>query len=301
MNGSAVPEAAAPVFVEVDNAMGSTRGDVDDGFALGALLRHPVALLGLGSVFGNTSEAEADRNNRALAAAMRSPHSHLRGCNRPGQREAASVEFLAAQQRPFVMLALGPLTTVAAALAARASLPITELVIVGGDAASRGRWPPLWPYEFNLLHDAAAAVRVFASDLPITVVPLDVGRRLVLSRSDLAAIPGPFGAHARQHAERWFRRARWRFRRDAIRLYDLVAAARVLRPQALRCVDRCVAMHRRGWLEFCRSGRPVRVVEAFDATVLALLTQPAAGDVLVAADQPAHEPASAGTCAKLPT
>ncbi len=276
MNGEAVSGAAAPVFVETDNAMGSVRGDVDDGLALGALLRQRAPLLAIGSVFGNTSEAHADRNNRALAAAIGSSVLHVRGCSRPGQTEAPSVEFLIAQQRPFRMLALGPLTTVAAALAARPGLPITELVVVGGDTSSRGRWPPFWPYEFNLRLDRRAAVAVFASELPITVVPLDVGRRLLLSSAQLAAIPGPFGEHARQHAGRWFQRARRLRGRDAIRVYDLLAAARVLRPQALHCVGARVRMHRRGWLEFGPRGRPVRVVVDFDATVLQLLTEPTA-------------------------
>jgi len=266
--------APTPVFVELDNAMGSTRGDVDDGFALGALLQHRAPLLGIGSVFGNTDEAAADRNNRALTAAMQVELPHLRGCRRAGERAAETVEFLVAQQQPFRLLALGPLTTVAAVLARRPDAPIAELVIVGGDAASRGRWPPLWPYEFNLRLDRRAAVEVFASKVPITLAPIDAGRRLLLPRAALATLPGAFGVHARQHAPRWFDRARWLLRSGGIRLYDLLAAARILRPQSLRCRDRAVRMHRRGWLEFDPTGpgRIARVVDDFDATVLHLLT-----------------------------
>ncbi|MEO6596583.1 MAG: nucleoside hydrolase, partial [Planctomycetota bacterium] len=115
------------LFVEADNAMGSARGDVDDGFALAALLQSRTPLLAIGSVFGNTDEAAADRNNRALAAAMQVPVRHVRGCSRAGQEVAESVEFLVAQQQPLTVLALGPLTTLAAALARRPELPIARL------------------------------------------------------------------------------------------------------------------------------------------------------------------------------
>ncbi|MEO6596280.1 MAG: nucleoside hydrolase [Planctomycetota bacterium] len=149
-------------------------------------------------------------------------------------------------------------------------------MVVGGNAASQGRWPPLWPYEFNLRCDRRAAVRVFASHVPITVVPLDVGRRLLLPRALLEALSGRFGDHARMHTGRWFARARRLFRRDAIRLYDLLAVAAVLLPAAVHCVNGRVHMHRRGWLEFGASGRPVRIVCAFDDAVLGLLTIPGA-------------------------
>jgi inosine-uridine nucleoside N-ribohydrolase len=260
------------LFVEADNGMGSARGDVDDGFALGALLGAAADVRALGSVFGNVPEAEADRNNRALCAAMGATVRHVRGSVRPGDDGGEAAAWLCAQRQPLVVLALGPLSTLAAALA-RGAPAVREVVLVGGDASSRGRWPPLWPYEFNLRLDRAAAARVFASGVPITVAPLDVGRRALLSRGQLAAVPGAFGRHARAHAERWFRRARRWQRRDAIRVYDLLAVACAARPEALRVDDARATMHRRGWLEFGR-GRPVRVVRDFDPSLFDLLTAP---------------------------
>lgn len=263
--------SALPVFVEADNALGSSRGDVDDGFALGALLRHAAPLLAIGSVFGNTSEAEAARNNRDLAAALQADVPHVRGAPRAGASAAETVDFLAAVQRPFRWLALGPLTTVAALLAKRPEAKVAEIVLVGGDRSSRGRWPPLWPYEFNLRLDRRAAVAVFASPVPITVVPIDVARRLTFPRQRLANIPGPFGERVRRHAGRWFDRAKSWFRRDAIRLYDLLAAAHVLRPDWLHYADSAVRMHRRGWLQFGAGERRARVVVDFLPTLLDLL------------------------------
>jgi len=259
------------LFVEADNGMGSARGDVDDGFAIAALLLHGANVVALASTYGNVAEAEAAANNRSLVEALGAPVPLLRGAVRAGDERSETVDWLCAQREPLTVLALGPMTTIAAALARR-PLPIGRIVLVGGDPSSRGRWPPLWPYEFNLRLDRTAAMRVFASDAPITVAPIDVGRRCLLSRDVLAAIPAPFGAFARRHAERWFARARRWFRADAIRVYDLVAAAVVLRPDTLRVVDTVATMHRRGWLEFGR-GRPASVVRDASPALPELLSR----------------------------
>ena len=272
------------MIVEADNALGSQRGDVDDGFALAALLGAGIELQ-LASTYGNTSEPEADRNNRALVAAATAGErvAHLRGCTGPGARDAEAVGALCDAPAATRCLALGPATTLAAALRRKPDLALAEVVLVGGDAASRGRWPPLWPHEFNFWHDRAAAAAVFASRLPLTLVPLDVGRRCLVPRATLAEVPGRIGTYLREHGARWFARSRRRLWRDAIRCYDLVAAARVVAPDTLRVESRCARFHPRGFVEFAPAdagrGRLVQLVREIDmprllATFLQLLTRP---------------------------
>lgn len=48
---------------------------------------------------------------------------------------------------PDRIVALGPLTNVVDATAA------AEVICVGGTLRSRGRWPPVWPHEFNFTKD----------------------------------------------------------------------------------------------------------------------------------------------------
>jgi inosine-uridine nucleoside N-ribohydrolase len=45
-----------PIFIDSDNALGSPCGDVDDAFAIAALLRSGVPVAALASASGNTSE-----------------------------------------------------------------------------------------------------------------------------------------------------------------------------------------------------------------------------------------------------
>src|SRR5204863_73046 len=93
--------------------------------------------------------------------------------------ESEASRFLAATPEPVRIVALGPLTNVAAALEAKPELArrIVELVVVGANPASRGRWPPLWPFEFNLTKDRRATSAVLGSEVPLTFVPLDAAKR----------------------------------------------------------------------------------------------------------------------------
>jgi purine nucleosidase/pyrimidine-specific ribonucleoside hydrolase len=86
-----------------------------------------------------------------------------------------------------VIVALGPLTNVA--LACRRdhkSLALAaRIVVMGGAVAVPGNVTPA--AEFNMHVDPEAAAEVFASGLPIELVPLDVTRRVVLTRAGLGA------------------------------------------------------------------------------------------------------------------
>jgi inosine-uridine nucleoside N-ribohydrolase len=249
-----------PLLIDTDNALGSRSGDVDDGLSIAALLRCGVPLAALSSVGGNASEAEADRNNRALGALCGYPGPYLRGVQATGRLDKWP-------SAPVRVLALGPLTNVAAALPALRSAA-TEVVLVGGNISSRGRFPPFWPHEFNLTKDRAAACAVFASDLPLTIVPLDVARRLRVGEPELARLEGALGGYIRQHSERWLRRSRWLHGSGGFSAFDLLAAATVFAPAAVSSEETTVRVHSNLWLEFGKGGRPVRLVRGFDRVAI---------------------------------
>jgi inosine-uridine nucleoside N-ribohydrolase len=86
-----------------------------------------------------------------------------------------------------VIVALGPLTNVALALQRdRGRLAqAARIVVMGGAVAVPGNVTPA--AEFNIHVDPEAASAVFASGLPIELVPLDVTRQVVLTSRDLGA------------------------------------------------------------------------------------------------------------------
>ncbi len=265
--GTVSVATAAPLFVSSDNGLGSPFGDVDDAFAIAALLRGGAPIAALASVFGNTSERRAAANHARLAALCGYAGPLLRGAGRRRVRSSEAARALAGSPTAVRVLALGPLTDVAAAIdlgtaAVRGAL--AEVIAVGGNRTSHGRWPPVWPHEFNFTQDLAATRALVESDVPWTILPLDVTRRLRAGPRDLAMVGGAVGDYLRRGARRWLWRARLLKGSNAFPVWDLVAALYALDPAPFRVERDRVTWHRGGWLEFGRGSREVSVVAGFD-------------------------------------
>lgn len=254
-----------PLFVDSDNALGSPSGDIDDGIALAALLRSGVEIEVLASVFGNTSAALAQRNTDALARRCGHTHVCLAGAADPRAPLSEAARRLG-DGTARTVLALGPLTNVAQALDVDPGLGerLHELVCLGSSLTSRGRWPPLWPFEYNFTKDRAACVRVFESVARITVVPLDQARRLRLRFADLERIEGELGAYLRLHARRWFRRAQRLKLQSTAPIWDLVACMYLLQRKDFTTERVRARAHPSGWIEYGAGERSVSVVVDFD-------------------------------------
>jgi inosine-uridine nucleoside N-ribohydrolase len=243
-------------LIDSDNAAGSPRGDVDDAFALAALLRSGLPVAAVSSVGGNTSEAEADRNNRVLGGLCGYAGPYLRGVqagdvpDRIDRWPGGPVRFLA----------LGPLTNLAALL----DRSISEAVLVGGNLTSKGRFPPWWPHEFNLTKDRAATRAVFASELPLTIVPLDVARRLRAGPREMRSLEGPLGDFLRRHSARWSRRSLLRRGSPRFPVFDLVAAVYAIEPSLFAVEETRTRLHRNLWVEFGKGDRRVKVIRDLD-------------------------------------
>ena len=160
-------------------------------------------------------------------------------------------------------MALGPLTNIAAALGgAPAPSPArwSEITIVGADSATRGRWPPVWPREFNLVLDEPATRAVFDCAVPITIFPLNVARELYAYREDVDMLPEYF----RQHTRRWFRYLRYVRMTNRFPIWDLAAAMYAIEPDAYAMRPTTARMRRNTFIEFGRGGREVMVCRSFD-------------------------------------
>jgi inosine-uridine nucleoside N-ribohydrolase len=99
---------------------------------------------------------------------------------------------LRASQSPVTLLALGPLTNIAAALQRepRTIARISQLIIMGGAVDVPGNAPedataPV--AEWNMYVDPTAASLVFRSGLPIVLVPLDATVRVPIDRAFVTA------------------------------------------------------------------------------------------------------------------
>lgn len=195
----AVTASAADVVpgkVIVDFDIGD---DIDDAFALAMILASPeFEVLGISTVWGDTALRvrlvqrflhetghDAIPVARGIATASTTLFSQARWAERwPASDVPASVDLLldAIARHPgeVTLIALGPLTNVAAALERDPIrfATLKRIVVMGGSVRrgyGRKRYEPATPAarEYNIATDAAAARRVFASGVPIVLFPLD--------------------------------------------------------------------------------------------------------------------------------
>ncbi len=212
------------LFVDVDTG-------IDDAFAL--LYACAVAegrLVGVSTVVGNVSLANATRNTRAvLALAGRgdvtvAPGAAVPLAPEPNDARAVhgatglgyaslpepdeprgvvhAVDALVAAARAhagrLALVATGPLTNIALAVMHEPELPrlVRRFVIMGGAYAVHGNVTP--SAEFNIWHDPEAARIVFRAfggpgAAPVVAIGLDVTRQVTIDGADLAALAARCG------------------------------------------------------------------------------------------------------------
>jgi inosine-uridine nucleoside N-ribohydrolase len=241
---------------------------VDDAmaiqFALGAV---PLEVVGLTTVFGNVPVELATANAlRLLHLAGRgdipvaqgtanplwgpfeggfpcvhgedgqgnvfAPESPLVALSQPAAEFL--VEQLRAQPGEITLVAVGPLTNLAQALALEPGIVhfVREVVIMGGNALCPGNATPA--AEANVLSDPDAADLVLGAGWPLTMVGLDVTHRVNMRRDaldQLARLPGPLARHvsaAIPFYRNFFERVN---RTDGFYVHDSSAIAYLLAPE----------------------------------------------------------------------
>jgi purine nucleosidase len=232
----AAPAPALPgrVWIDTDAACGySARTDPDDCFAIALLLRSPrVEVVGISAVAGNAPREVVDATVRALAGTRA---SDLRA---------------ALEQGPLTLLALGPLTHIAAVLSERPELRhnVARLVAVMGrrpghlfhpaEGAGGGMLLGHGPVfrDFNFAMDPEAARQVVAMQLPTTLLPYDAARGVQLTAAELDRL-GRTVPWVVERSRGWLEYWREDIGRDGFYPFDLLAAAYVLEPSAFRCVS----------------------------------------------------------------
>ena len=192
---TAAPAAATPQLAILDTDIGD---DIDDAFALALALRSPeLKLLGITTTFGDT-ELRARLVDRYLHAVGREdipvaagiPTAHTNVFTQEAYASQwtktihpSGVRFLLDQIRAhpgaITLIAIGPLSNVGEAIKEDPTTfaKLRRVVLMGGsvdrgyDGANGERRPP--DAEWNINRDPAGAKALFASGVPIFMMPLD--------------------------------------------------------------------------------------------------------------------------------
>jgi purine nucleosidase len=268
MPGDSFAEPARRVWIDTDAACGEGhRTDPDDCFAILLLAAGSEAqVAGVSTSFGNAPLRQTDRTARALVAMLPGPgapavhtgRAEPLGSPDPVGRamgDALSWEALPAAlaEGPLTIVALGPLTNIAAAFHANPSLRsgITRLIAVMGNRPGHVFHPtegrpggflfghgPVFR-DLNLAADAGAAAEIVRLGVPLVLVPYDAARRVEVTRADLDRMRARGGAwawvadRARGWLDVWREDVGW----EGFYPFDLVGAAFALRPDLFRCAE----------------------------------------------------------------
>jgi inosine-uridine nucleoside N-ribohydrolase len=194
---------------------------IDGAFAVAlALLDPDLDLVGLAASAGNVDAEQATRNVHILIEQMDPPRWPRLGAALPatydvdgvklhGRGGLGGVEFPCAQPhhqhagdklisdlvrqypKEITVILMGPATTFARTLDRDPEVTglVRRLVVVGGAWHEPGDVSPV--AEFHFFCDPAAARQVLHSGAPLTLLPLDVTRKVVFSPSDLLNLPSP--------------------------------------------------------------------------------------------------------------
>ena len=193
-----VPEKVLPEKVIIDTDIGD---DVDDAFALALALRSPeLQIIGITTTFGDTETraklvdrflTEADRPEIPVAAGTPTvskgtftQRRYAEGGHSAKPSHPDAVSFILEQIRRYpgqvTLIAIGPLMNVGAAIDKDAATfrKLKRVILMGGSIkrgyGDLGYTPPRPPQpEWNILNDIPSAQKLFASGVPLFVMPLD--------------------------------------------------------------------------------------------------------------------------------
>ena len=266
------PEVALPgrVWIDTDAACGATdRTDPDDCLAILWLVSRGEDIAGLSTSFGNAdSDVVADRVATLMAqmvvgGLLVPPVFRGHGAPPgPGAKVPLGVTALQAalEAGPLTILALGPLTNIAAALKGRPDLQrnVTRIVAVmghqpghlfhpteaQGTGATFGHGPIF--RDLNVSVDPEATRAVLALPMPMTLIPYDAARATLIIDTDLdsLALQNTPLSWVVQTARPWL--AFWN---DDVGLpgfypFDWIAAAYLTDPAMFNCTEVSARMTR---------------------------------------------------------
>ena len=191
-------QAASPEKIIIDTDIGD---DVDDAFALALAVKSPeLEILGITTAFGDT-ETRARIVDRFLGevgraeipvlagkpTAAKNPMSQRRYADSghfTKSQHADAADFILDQIRKhpgeITLIAIGPLMNIGAAIDKDPATvrKLKRVVLMGGSIrrgyGDLGYTPPVAPMpEWNILNDIPSAQKLFASGVPLFVMPLD--------------------------------------------------------------------------------------------------------------------------------
>lgn len=253
----------SPVWIDTDAACGyRATADPDDCFALLILVgASELAVVGVSTVFGNAPLEDTDRITRRVFEEWRGdalPPAVFKGRAQP--LDELSLETMpegvlalrgVLSNGPLRIVALGPLTNIAAAIRGDPTLArnIVEVIAVMGKREGHLFHPsegarvnllfghgPIFQ-DLNFARDVLAVQTLMNSGVRITLLPYELARQISLTGEDLTRFERAGGSLAwvARSSRGWLRYWRTVVGRDGFYPFDLLAAAYAIDDRHLGC------------------------------------------------------------------
>jgi inosine-uridine nucleoside N-ribohydrolase len=200
---------------------------IDGAFAIALALHDPeVEALALLATAGNVSPEQATKNVHIVVEQLDPPRwprlgaalpveydvdgSHLHGpgglggiqfpcaeLHHPHASDKLLIDLVRQNPKEITVICMGPLTVLARALDRDPELPalVQRLICLGGTWNEPGNASAV--AEFHFYCDPLAARQVLRCGAPLTLIPLDVMRKVLFSPTDLQELPGKDSRTAR--------------------------------------------------------------------------------------------------------
>jgi len=283
--------------------------DVDDALALAVIAGSPeLHLAGISTVYGDT-RLRAQLARRYLSCTTTAPSLPVAaGMEWPLSGKAVwwpghegklftdlhrediidgAVELLvstvAAAPGEIDVLAIGPLTNIAAALNLDTEFEknVRRLVVMGGDFREAGRIA-----EHNFASDILAAQEVFSSALTIVMGGLDLTLRVKLGATDVQAISasGPFGAVLAEEIRIWWKFNQTREDEQWNSPHDAILALWLAKPDLFTSAQANVSVDDEG--RTVSTSDPAGSVSILSASDLPIITQEIVDRIAQASSSP---------------
>ncbi len=254
---------------------------IDTAFAVALALHDPqLDVLGIVATAGNVSAEQATQNVHMLVNQIDVPKWPRVGAALPAEYEIDGmrlhgpdglggvsfppislhqaltgdkliVELVRANPKEITIVVMGPCTMLARALDRDPDLPhlIDRIVCLGGSWHEPGNASAV--AEFHFYCDPLSAKQVLHCGVPITLLPLDVTRKLIFSPSDLLELPNSGSATCqflRQIVPFGIRASSNLYGIEGFHLKDVLGVAHLVLPGAVSTERVCVDVETRGEL-----------------------------------------------------
>lgn len=194
---------------------------VDDALALMYAKSTALPIDSITTVYGNASIKDTTRNALTITELLDWDVPVYAGCGQPLDGKAvvpqshgdnglggytrdvkknvggiSAVDYLIrilkkSKQKEVVIICFGPTTNVATVAVKRPDLltKIKNIVVLGGVIGEKGNMTPY--SEFNVLNDPTALCILLDTGCDITLIPINICRKVIMTRNDLAKINDP--------------------------------------------------------------------------------------------------------------